>query len=747
MKIISIVIALVIGVLFLNSCSSGTASPLNSTPATNTFNYPATATVTVINNYFGTLISDPYQWLESTTATNVLSWVDQQNTFTQNYFTALPNYAQIVTQINTIYGVSSSIALKPLRFNKLSKTIVKAKGVYFYQINKENEGRTEHKTIPALDKSLNISLDNIIYTTDNPNKPGRVFIDLNKMFPDDIITTTGITTFDNDKYLVTAISRNYGDLSDLIIINIATKTQVTTISNTFGNVNAWQNGFFYAAPRDVTNPLLSPYNNNSLNFFSMNAEGQANDTVTVYSGESRVLVGVNYLDTANSKLYFSTSIDTTNNLYRVDLTADTWQPEVFIDDGFQHSFNILNIESGQVLITTNSGARRLRLISVDANNPEPQNWQNVLPETGSQTIINGIYNCGNKYIADSIDSTGASLLAQYNQDGSFENEIALPGTGAVGLSSTSCVNENSFKYTYSNLVTPTNYIDYDPLTGTGSTYNTIEVATFTPANYVMTQASVPSTDGAVVNIFLAYKQGLQLNSQNPAYIYVYGGFDSPVLPTFDRRAVFFLENGGVYVVAQVRGGGEQGTSWYNDGRLLKKQNTFNDTIAVAQYLINNGYTNAGKLGLGGRSNGGLTTAAVALQRPDLFQVAFPAVGVLDLLRYNLFTYGFSWYYDYGFSSNQEEFNNMLAFSPLQNVHAQVYPAMYIQTGQQDSRVPPLHSYKFAATLQNVAKNGPNPYLLDSYPNLSHFPETMDRLEAARTWAFFFANTNSQLLTQ
>ncbi len=684
--------------------------------------------------------------MESTTATNVLSWVDTQNTFTKNYFTSLPNYSQIVTQVNKIYGVTSSTSMKSLGFNKLDKTIVKAKGVYFYQINKEEE-YTKHKTIPSTNKPINISRDNIIYTTDNPNAPGRVFIDLNKMFPNDIITTRGITTFDNDKYLVTAIGRNYGNLSDLVIINIASKAKVTTIYNTFGNVDAWQNGFFYVAPRDVTNPLLSSYNNNNLNYFSINTAGETN-TNTVYSGESRVLVGVSYLDTTNSKLYFSTAIDTSNNLYRVDLSADTWQPEVFIDDGFQHSFNIINIESGQALITTNSGATRLRLISVDVNNPEPHHWQNILPEVNSQTIINGIYNCGSKYIADSIDSTGISKMAQYNHDGSFEHDITLPGQGAVSLSTDSCVSESSFRYAYSNVVTPTQYIDYDPLIGVGNTYSTTEIATFTPDNYVMTQVAVPSTGGAVVNIFIAYKKGLQLNGQNPAYIYVYGGFDSPVLASFSRRPLFFLENGGVYVIAQVRGGGEQGTSWYNDGRLLNKQNTFNDTIAVAQYLISNGYTNAGKLGLGGRSNGGVTTAAVALQRPDLFKAAFPAVGVLDLLRYNLFTYGFSWYYDYGFSSNQNEFNNMLAFSPLQNVHAQVvYPAMYIQTGQQDSRVPPLHSYKFAATLQNMAKNGPNPYLLDSYPNLSHFPENMDKLEAARTWAFFFANTNSPLLTQ
>lgn len=546
--------------------------------------------------------------------------------------------------------------------------------------------------------------------------------------------------------MVIALSRNYGDLSDLLIIDIASKAKVATIPNTFGYAVAWQNGFFYVEPRDVTNPLLSSYNNNDLNYFSINNQRQTH-TTTVYSGDSLVSVGVSYLDDANSRLYFYTAIGGNNNLYWVDLTKDTWQPEIFIDDAYLHSYNILNIINNQVLITTNSNTRRLRLISVDANNPSPAAWQNILPEASSPKIINGIYNCGNKYIIDSIDDKGLSQMSQYKEDGSFEHDITLPGLGAISLFSNSCQNESSFLFTYSSLVTPAQSIDYNPLTGAQNTYSTTEVATFNPADYEMIETSVPSTDNVSVNIFLAYKKGLQLNGQNPAYLYVYGGFDVPVLANFSRRAVFFLENGGVYVVAQVRGGGEQGTSWYNDGRLLNKQNTYNDTIAVAEYLINQGYTNSGKLGLGGRSNGGLTTAAVALQRPDLFQVAFPAVGVLDLLRYNLFGYGFSWYSDYGYSSILDEFNNMLKFSPLQNVHTQTsYPAMYIQTAQQDSRVAPLHSYKFAATLQNVAK-GPNPYLLDSYPNLSHFPETMDRVEAAKTWAFFFANTHTSIITR
>ena len=334
-------------------------------------------------------------------------------------------------------------------------------------------------------------------------------------------------------------------------------------------------------------------------------------------------------------------------------------------------------------------------------------------------------------------------MEQYSSSGAFESEIKLPGLGVTSAGAAACQSESQFNFAYSNLITPPKSIRYNPLDGTQTVYQTESVPTFVASDYVMTEVSVPSSAGAIVKVFLAYKNGLQLNGSNPAYLYVYGGFDAPILPAFNKREVFFLKNGGVYALAQVRGGGEQGSSWYNDGRLLKKQNTYNDTIAVAEYLISNGYTNPGKLGLGGRSNGGVTTAAVALQRPDLFQVAFPAVGVLDLLRYNLFTYGFSWYSDYGFSSIEAEFNNLIQFSPLQNVKTKNYPAMYIQTGQQDSRVPPLHSYKFAATLQNVA-TGPNPYLLDAYPNLSHFPENMAPTEAAKTWAFFFHNTNTPL---
>ncbi|MCC2644420.1 MAG: hypothetical protein K0R94_198 [Burkholderiales bacterium] len=742
MKIIITIITLMLISLFLNSCSSGSSTKNN----TNSFNYPITPTVNVVNNYFGTLIPDPYQWLESTTSPNVLSWVNEQNNFTQKYFDMLPDYSHILGQVNAIYD-NSNTTNKSLKFDKQFKTIVTGRGVYFYQINKDYDEveHIERKTIPGMGKQLTISRDNIIYITNNPDQAGKAFINLNSFYPNDVITTTGITIFDEGKYLVISLSHNSGDLSDLLIIDIASKKQIALIPNTFGNVLAWHSGFFYVAPRDVANPLLSSYNNDDLNYFSINNHGQT-QTTTVYSGDSHISVGLSYLDTTSSKLYFQTGFDVANNLYQVDLTKDIWQPEIFIDDGFLHSYNILNIINNQVLITTNSDARRLRLISVDADNPERQNWQNILPEVNSQKIINGIYNCGNKYIVDSIDDKGISKVAQYGEDGSFENDIMLPGQGAVSLYKDYCLSESHFVMSYSNLVTPWKYINYNPQTHTGNIYFTTKVATFNPEDYEMTEASIPSTDGAVINIFLAYKKGLQLNGKNPAYIYIYGGFNYPLLANFSRKEVFFLENGGVYVVAQVRGGGEQGTSWYNDARLMKKQNTYDDTIAVAKYLINHGYTNPGKLGLGGRSNGGLTAAAVALERPDLFQVAFPAVGVLDLLRYDLFTYGFSWYLDYGYSSNQNEFNNMLNFSPLQNIHTKAYPAMYIQTSQQDTRVPPLHSYKFAATMQNVA-SGPNPYLLDSYPNLSHFLGTMENVEAAKTWAFFFANTNTPILTK
>lgn len=735
-KKISIISTLLTATVTLVACSSGGSS--NSSP--NGFDYPATETVNASNSYFGTVVADPYQWLESTTAPNVLTWVDEQNRFTQNYFDQIPYYQQVVEQVDKIFTEDSTTVLKNFSLQR-NKTFVTGKnGLLFYQLNKvvDNNSNRPGKGLQT------VSRDNIIYVTDAKNHAGRVFLDINKLYPGDVITVKNIATFDDGRYLVYSLIRNYGDLADLHVIDITNTKEIAVIANTFPDVNVWSSGFFYVKPQYVTNPLLSPYNYDQLTYFYVGQNDKAENQL-VYQGGANITVGVDYLYSEESTLYFSTAVDTTNNLYKVDLSQNTWTPQIFIDDGYQHSFSVQSIESTTqtAVVATNSGAKRLRLINVNLSNPESSNWQNILPAVGSNKIIDKIFSCGGKYITQNIDH-GLSKMEVYSATGVLESQIKLPGLGAVEIATSACQSESQFNFMYSNLVTPYQYIQYDPQDNTESVYSTASVPTFDPTQYEMSKIDVPSTGGATVTVFLAHKKGMVFDSTttHPAYIYVYGGFDSPVMPSFDKRAVYFLEQGGVYALAQVRGGGEQGTSWYNDGRLLNKQNTYDDTIAVAEYLIAHNYTTASKLGLGGRSNGGLTTAAVALQRPDLFQVAFPAVGVLDLLRYNLFTYGFSWYSDYGFSSIQEEFNNMYKFSPLQNIHAQSYPAMYIQTGQQDSRVPPLHSYKFAATMQNVAK-GPNPYLLDSYPNLSHFPENMAATEAAKTWAFFFYNTHTQ----
>ena len=704
----------------LTACSGGGGSGSGSK-----FNYPQTMRVNVVDNYFGTLVADPYRWLESVTALNVLSWVEAQNNFTTSYLQQIPFYTQISNRANQLYAAG---------FTGLSTKIthVERNGIYYYQVNKirENQEVRERNMLPGYIRE--VSQDNKIYYTKAKNAKGSVLLDLNQLYPNDFIQLVNFSITTNGRYLVFNLIRNFSDLSEIRVVDLTTKKELTddTRLNTNGSFILLDNGFFYSQSSQIVNPILSLYNYNLVNYHQI---GVVNDQL-VYSGNGLQYVTLSSI--INNQLYFSVATSTfQNDIYQVNLGQEPWVANKFFGDGMS-TVNLLGTvaNSNHLLMTTTSGAALNRLIDVDPSNPAA--IIPILPATSS-TIVNTVISCGNNYYVETLNN-GASLLAQYDLQGSQQNMIQLPDIGSVDNMACNNESQSLLEYQFSNLVLPTNVFEYDPGTQISTLTNQVNIPNFNPADYQMQEIFVPSTGGVIVSVFLAYKKGLPLNGNNPAHIYVYGGFDVPVKPNFTRNAVMLLENGGVYAVAQVRGGGEYGNAWYDAGRMFNKQNTYNDVIAVANYLIGQGYTSASKLGLEGASNGGLTTAAVVLQRPDLFKVAFPTVGVLDVLRYQYFTLGFLWNYDYGLSTNQSQFQNMIQFSPLQNVKRRSYPAMYIQTGQADTRVAPLHSYKFAATMQNTGSQN-NPYLLNAFPNTSHDSGNYAREIATNKWSFYFYN--------
>lgn len=722
----------------LVACSSGSGGSSGSN--NEKLDYPAAQYTNASNTYFGTTVADPYQWMENTNSAQTLAWVNQQNVFTDNYIHNLPEYNSVAGSLTALSQSSKSLE------SKVQKDFVRVGDKYYY-----TNVREVGNTAPEFNngRSSKVSTDNIIYVTDDKGHNGKVFLDLNKVgILKGAVSVQQFGVIKNSQesiiYTIIKTQDENLDLGTITVIdNLDNNTPIKTIDNVYNSFTIYESGFFYVQPQQVTDIYTSSYNSQILYYYQIGMR-----PVTIFEAGS-AMGSINLDQLYNDLLYFYTGYANGNNrVYSFDPSNLNNSSKIFLAEDIPASFGIIGDASGgNLLVETNQGAAQKRWVIVNPNTPDSSSWVNVVPPNPESVVANYITSCGNYYYAE-ILVDGASKLYRYDRTIPASNPIEIdgfPGLGALvseGMHKPVCGENGVLTYMYSNLVTPFQTYSYDPATqqegvGQGIT----NVPGFNPADYEMKELFVPSTNGAQVSIFIGYKKGLQLNGNNPAFIYVYGGFDVSTLPNFNKNATLLMKNGGIYVVAQVRGGGEYGTAWYNAGRTLNKQNTYNDVAAVANYLIDNGYTNPAKLALSGASNGGLTTAAVALQNPDLFKVVFPAVGVLDLLRYQLFTIGFTWYPDYGYSTNFEQFNNQMTFSPLQNVQNIPYPTMLIQTGTEDGRVPPLHSYKFAATMQNMA-GGNNPYLLRSYFGLGHqLPSTQVSIDK---WTLFFNETNTPL---
>ncbi|MGB6054372.1 MAG: prolyl oligopeptidase family serine peptidase [Burkholderiaceae bacterium] len=701
--------------------------------------YPASAAGSASYSYFGKTIAEPYQWMEDTTGDDTRAWVDAQNTFSLDYLRALPSYAEIearVVRIFTEIQEPAKTGAGPLAFGK--QTVQGGDGLYYYQVTRKiDTGRWR----PRADTN-HVSVDNRIYVTDDLRKSGRVLLDLNKQNsnPDDHIALTSHQLTPDGKHLVYRLIRNYSDLSEVHVVDLKTGADIAgeTIRHVNGDFKIHQSGFFYVVAQNIGDVYTAAYNQLALRYHTI-GQPPGNDQA-LFAGDGLANVQISYMD--DDHLYFDTGIGSKSEIYRLALAALSGQPPAkWLGDGFHSIFQILGADADRnLLVLTSSGALRHRLVKIEREHTAPSRWVELVNGAAGE-VVEEIVPCAGAYFAEILDD-GASRLVRFDGDGR-RTEIPQPGMGAV--SEMECVRDadgrDQLSYRYSTLIQPDLVFRYDPATGTVAQTGGTRIDGFDPSAYVMQRIFATSADGTRIPVFIAHRKGLALDGGNPAMIYVYGGFAAAERPLFRRHAVPLLENGGIYAVAQVRGGSEYGNAWHEAGRAANKQNTYDDVIAVANHLIRGKYTSAARLGLEGGSNGGLTTAAVALQRPDLFKAVFPSVGVLDLLRYQHFTSGYNWFEDYGDSSNEADFNRLLAISPLHNVRNVPYPAMYVMTGQTDSRVVPSHSYKFAATMQNQA-GGRNPYLLTAFPKAGHaMSENRQRL-ATDTWAFFFAQTGT-----
>lgn len=661
----------------------------NKTETVNTqepITYPETRKDTVVDTYFGEKINDFYRWLEDDRSEETAAWVKAQNEVTFAYLDKIPFRDQLRKQLEEKWN-----------YEKIGAPFVEGDFTYYYK----NDG---------------LQNQSVLYRKDKSGKE-EVFLDPNT-FSKEGTTSLADVSFTEDGSLVAyAISEGGSDWRKIIVLNAKDKSVIgeTLIDVKFSGIAWYKNeGFYYSSYDKPTGSELSAKTDQHKLYYHKLGTSQKEDKVVFGDTTKRRYVS-GYVTDDQKYLVISTANATSGNeLYIRDLSQPN-APIQTIVTGFDNDYSIIDSKDGKFYIVTNYQAPNQRLMVTDvATVANRASWQNVIPETENVLDLSkaGGYFFAN-YMKDAV-----SVVKQFDYTGKLVREIQLPGLGtASGFGDKKEAKE--LYYSFTNYITPGTIYKMDIASGTSEIHQQPKVK-FNPEDYESKQVFYASKDGTKVPMIITYKKGTKLDGTNPTMLYAYGGFNVSLTPSFSIANAVWLENGGVYAVPNLRGGGEYGKKWHDAGTQMQKQNVFDDFIAAAQYLIDNKYTSSEKLAIRGGSNGGLLVGATMTQRPDLMKVALPAVGVLDMLRYHTFTAGAGWAYDYGTAEDSKEmFSYLKGYSPVHNVKEGVsYPATMVTTGDHDDRVVPAHSFKFAAELQ--AKNkGNNPMLIRIDVNAGH----------------------------
>ena len=670
--------------------------------------YPQTKMGDQLDVFFGTTVKDPYRWLEDDRSEATAQWVREQNKITDSYLSKIPFRNAIKERLTKVWN-----------FEKYSAPFKEGDYTYFYK----NDG---------------LQNQFVLYRQKADSQP-EAFLDPNKFSADGTTSLARINFTKDGSLCAYLISEGGSDWNKMIVLNTATKTQVgDTIQNVKFSGIAWlrNDGFYYSSydkPKEGSQ-LSGKTDQHKLYYHQLNTP-QSTDVI-IFGGENtpRRYVGA-YVTEDQKYLVISAANSTTGNeLYIQELTKQDARI-VPIVTGFETEQDILYSANNKLYVITNMKAPNRKLVVTDAANPTPEHWKDFIAETSFPlTASTGGDRIFAQYIKDAV-----SQVYQYNLDGKREKLIELPGLGtAEGFSSKK--EEKDVYYTFSSYIYPPAIFKYIIANGKSAIFKKANVQ-FNPSQFESRQVFYNSKDGTRIPMIITHKKGIQLNGNNPTILYGYGGFNVSLTPYFSISNFVFMENGGVYAVPNIRGGGEYGDKWHKAGTKLTKQNVFDDFIAAAEFLIKDKITSSQYLAISGASNGGLLVGACITQRPELFGVAFPAVGVLDMLRYHKFTAGAGWAYDYGTSDdNAEMFQYLLKYSPLQNIKPKVcYPSTMVTTGDHDDRVVPAHSFKFAAALQAV-QNCNKPVLIRIETKAGHGagkPTTMIIEELSDRFAFMF----------
>ena len=675
--------------------------------------YPDTKKVDQEDNYFGTIIKDPYRWLEDDNSVETKAWVKEENNVTEHYLSKIPFRGKVRKRLEELWN-----------YTKYGAPFKQGDYYYFYK----NDGLQNQA---------------VLYRQKGLDGEPEVFIDPNKMSKDGTAAIGTLSFSKNNKYAVYFEAQAGSDWEDAHILNVSDKNLLKDELHFIKFSGAsWKgdDGFYYSRyPAPDEKNKLTTQNQFHKVYYHKIGTPQSED-VLIYEDKEHPLRIINSnLSEDEHFLMITTSEGTSGSELWVKDLKNTSAKDNFIllVKGFDIESNFIDNDDDRLLVRTNDDAANYKVVSIDPKNPSKENWQTIIPER--------------KELLESVGTAGGKLFLTYLQDASSRvyqtdykghnpQEIKLPGIGtASGFNGYK--KDKEIFYSYTSFNAPNTIFRYDINTGNSLLFRKSE-AKINTDNYRTLQSFCVSKDGTKVPMFITYKKGLKLDGNNPLMLYGYGGFNIAMTPAFSISNAFFLEQGGVYVQVNLRGGSEYGEAWHKAGMLQKKQNVFDDFIAAAQFLIDKKYTNPDKLAIRGGSNGGLLIGAVMTQRPELFQVAIPQVGVLDMLRYHKFTIGWAWATEYGRSDNKEDFENLIKYSPLQNLKPGIkYPATLITTGDHDDRVVPAHSFKFAATLQ-ADNDGTNPTLIRIETKAGHGagkPTSKQIDEAADIWTFVMYN--------
>lgn len=669
-----------VSVWMVTSCQMNKKSP---------FNYPQTSKVDTVDVYFGHEVADPYRWLEDDRSAETEAWVKEQNAVTFGYLETIPFREKIKNRLTEIWNYPRTTA--PW----------KAGGRYFFA---KNDG---------------LQNQYVYYMQETLESEPVVFLDPNKLSDDGTVALNTFSVSNDGKYLGYGISRGGSDWREFYVREIETGKDLDEHLKwiKFSGISWYKDGFFYSRyPAPKEGDELKGENKHSKVYYHKVGTPQEEDKLVFEDNDHpdwSFYAGV----TDDEKYMVISVMESTsgNALYFKDLTKKDAEVIKVVED-FANDFNVIDHYDGYLWVMTNYQAPRYKVIKIDVENPGRENWVDLIPEDANN-VLQGINLVGGKVFANYMKDAH-SVIRTYATDGTYLYDVEMPSVGTVSGFGGKQEDDITF-YTFQSYTYPSVVYKYDVKNNKSELYSKTEID-FDIENYETKQVFYTSEDGTKVPMFIVHKKGLELNGNNPAWLYGYGGFNASMNPYFDIRRLIWLENGGVFAVANLRGGGEYGEKWHKAGTLMNKQNVFDDFIAAGHYLVDNGYTNPDMLACQGGSNGGLLIGAVINQAPELFRVAYPQVGVLDMLRYQKFTIGRYWATDYGTSEDSEEmFKYLLGYSPLHNINGDLkYPAVMVTTADHDDRVVPAHSFKYIATLQEKYK-GDRPVMIRIETDAGH----------------------------